>query len=236
MTQLSTPRGRHAAGAPARTWPDVDILIVDDHQIFAEALAMRLEAEEHVGDVRVASNLAVARTLLRGLVGGLVLLDYELGDECGLDLMDDIGRLEVRPAVVVVSGNPEPDAIVTGLRHGIDAWMLKSDGYQALAEVCVDACQRIMTLPKRSLREVVDRLLALGRGSTAPPSFLQDLTRRELEVLELLVAGVSRDEIATQLFVSPHTVRTHVQHLHERAGVHSTVALVARAREAGLGS
>lgn len=233
---MSAPAGRHVAGAPARTWPEVDILIVDDHQIFAEALAIRLEAETHVGEVRVAPNLTEARAQVRGLAGGLVLLDYELGDECGLDLMDDIERLDERPAVVVVSGNPEPDAIVTGLRRGIDAWMLKSDGYQALADVCVDACRQIMTLPRRSLREVIERLVTTGGGAAEPPSFLQNLTRREREVLELLVVGVSRDDIAARLFVSPHTVRTHVQHLHERAGVHSTVALVARAREAGLGS
>jgi len=61
------------------------------------------------------------------------------------------------------------------------------------------------------------------------------LSPRELEVLRHLVAGLSRDEIAGRMFVSPHTVRTHVQHLLRRAEVHSTVALVARAREAGVG-
>jgi len=233
---MNHPGGATTATRPPMTWPNVDILIVDDHQIFAEALAIRLEAEAPVRAVRVAPNLSDARAHVQTLAGGLVLLDYDLGDECGLDLMDELDRLEERPTVVVVSGNPEPDAIVSGLQRGIDAWMLKSDGYQALAEVCIDACQRVMTLPHRSLREVVDRLVAAARGGAAPASFLQNLTRRELEVLGLLVAGVSRDDIAAQLFVSPHTVRTHVQHLHERAGVHSTVALVARAREAGLGS
>ncbi|MGZ4536411.1 MAG: response regulator transcription factor, partial [Nocardioidaceae bacterium] len=68
----------------------------------------------------------------------------------------------------------------------------------------------------------------------AEPSFVDDLSPRELEVLQLLVAGLSRAEVAERLVVSPNTVRTHVQNLLKAADVHSTLALVAVAREAGV--
>ncbi len=213
-------------------WPEVDVLVVDDHRVFAEALAMRLESEPEIGRVRVADGLASARSELRSLGDGLLLLDFHLGDDCGLDLMDDVADLEVRPTVVVLSASQQPDEIVAGLQAGIDAWLLKSERYGVLVEVAVDAREQVMTLPRRSLREVVQRLVAQHREPEH--TFLDDLTPRELDVLRLLVAGLRRDEIAARLFVSPHTVRTHVQHLHQRAGVHSNVALAARARDAGL--
>lgn len=215
-------------------WPDVDILVVDDHRVFAEALAMRLALEPEIGRVRVADDLASARVELAQLGDGLVLLDYHMGDACGLDLMADVDQLAVRPTVVVVSGTNDPEAIVAGLRAGVDAWMLKADGYGALVEVSIAARDHVMTLPHRSLSEVVQRLVSGHRDAPAHTTFLDELTPRELDVLRLLVSGLRRDQVANRLYLSPNTVRTHVQHLLRRAGVHSTVALVARARDAGL--
>jgi DNA-binding NarL/FixJ family response regulator len=212
----------------------VDILVVDDHRVFAEALALRLATEPDVDGVRVADDLASARAELARLGDGLVLLDYHLGDACGLDLMDDVDRLAVRPTVVVVSGSDDADAIVAGLRAGVDAWMLKSDAYGVLVEVSLAARDHVLTIPHRSLSEVVRRLVSAHRDAPAHTTFLDELTPRELDVLRLLVSGLRRDQVAARLYVSPNTVRTHVQHLLQRAGVHSTVALVARAREAGL--
>lgn len=212
----------------------VDILVVDDHRVFAEALALRLATEPDVDGVRVADDLASARAELARLGDGLVLLDYHLGDACGLELMDDVDRLAVRPTVVVVSGSDDADAIVAGLRAGVDAWMLKSDAYGALVEVSLAARDHVLTIPHRSLGEVVRRLVSAHRDAPSRTTFLDELTPRELDVLRLLVSGLRRDQVAARLYVSPNTVRTHVQHLLQRAGVHSTVALVARAREAGL--
>ncbi|HEY3531216.1 MAG TPA: response regulator transcription factor [Nocardioides sp.] len=220
--------------ATVQVLPYVDILIVDDHQVFAEVLAMRLKAETEVRRVFLADSLAVARTHVRALAGGLALLDYRVGDECGIDLLDDLAALDPRPTVVVVSASRDPDEIVAGLRAGVDAWLVKAEGFDALVEVAVDARDHIMSLPRRSLREVVQRLVAAGATTPRPASFLDTLSPRELDVLRLLVQGLPRDRIAERLFLSPHTVRTHVQHLHQRADVHSTVALVARARESGL--
>jgi LuxR family maltose regulon positive regulatory protein len=80
---------------------------------------------------------------------------------------------------------------------------------------------------------VMEQLLN-GPRSDAEPTFVDNLSPRELEVLQLLVAGLSRAEVAKHLVVSHNTVRTHVQNLLKAAHVHSTLALVAVAREAGV--
>lgn len=220
------------SSAPTRS--GVDVLIVDDHQIFAEVLAMRLERDAHVRSVTVATSLAAARSRIRALGEGVILLDYHLGEECGLDLLQDVAHLDTRPTVVVVSASSDPQKIVTALRAGVDAWLVKTERYDALVEVAMDAYGGVMHLPATSLREVVTRLLDEGENRPGRGTFVESLSSRELEVLQHLVAGLSREAIAGRMYLSPHTVRTHVQHLLKRADVHSTVALVARAREAGV--
>lgn len=214
--------------------PSVDVLIVDDHHVFAEVLALRLMAEGHCRSVTVASSLAEARPKLRAMGDGLVLLDYHLGEEAGLDLLDDIARLPGSPKVVILSGSRDADEIVTALQAGVDGWLVKNEGFETLVDVAADVCTGTMRLPASALRDVVHRLQRVARPQRARHTFLDDLSAREREVLECLMTGLTRDEIAERLFISRNTVRTHVQNLLKRAGVHSSVALVARAREAGL--
>lgn len=211
----------------------VNVLIVDDHAIFAEVLAMRLEAEPYVASVHTAGSVAAARAKIRAVGDGVVFLDYHLGDECGLDLVEPISRLEAPPHVVIVSASHDPDEILEALQAGVDAWVVKSQGFDALVEITADVIDGMMYLPPTSLREVITRHVAASDAPTSSQTFLDTITPRERDVLDGLMAGLSRSEIATRLFVSPNTVRTHVRHLLERADVHSSVALVARAREAG---
>jgi len=76
--------------------------------------------------------------------------------------------------------------------------------------------------------------LLRDHGANAQPSLLDDVTSRELEVLRCLVAGMNRAEVASRLFLSTNTVRTHVQSLLRRADVHSTLTLAAVARDLGV--
>jgi DNA-binding NarL/FixJ family response regulator len=91
-----------------------------------------------------------------------------------------------------------------------------------------------MYLPPTMVKPVVRQLLSEARGPQPGPSFVDDLSQRELEVLRCLVSGMTRREIAARLYLSVNTVRTHVQRLLRRADQHSTMALVATARDLGV--
>lgn len=90
-----------------------------------------------------------------------------------------------------------------------------------------------MYLFPTTVRPVVERLLSRAR-SQRRPSFVDELSERQLQVLRCLVGGMSRSETGDRLFITANTVRTHVQHLLKLADVHSTLALVARARALGV--
>jgi DNA-binding NarL/FixJ family response regulator len=89
-------------------------------------------------------------------------------------------------------------------------------------------------LPAPLLGPVLKELLGRPPKHPPAPSFLNELTPRQLEVLQCLADGMSRAQIADHLLLSPHTVRTHVQEVLRKAGVNSTLAALAKAREVGF--
>jgi two-component system nitrate/nitrite response regulator NarL len=212
---------------------DLGLLVVDDHRVFAEALARRLLAEPFVASVRVARSVGEARALVNRTAPDVVLLDHVLGDARGADLLPDLGARPRPPTVLLVSATDEPTEVVSYLRAGVDGWVSKDIDYDGLLASIRAAVAGHVALVGRPLDGVVK--LLLREDSRAQEGALPyELTPREREVLECLVGAMSTREIAEHLFISGHTVRTHIQHLLRRAGMHSTAELVADARARGI--
>jgi len=212
----------------------LSILLVEDHRVFADVLALRLRAEPSITGVEVAYSLADARAVLNRFQPDAIYLDLQLAEESGLDLLDDINRLPVRPDVLVLSGFGDTQRIVDALKAGVQGWVSKESSVEILMLATSELQRGHMYLSPSTIRPVVQHLLSEARGDRREPGFVDDLSPRELEVLRLLVSGMSRREIAARLYLSVNTVRTHVQHLLRRADQHSTVSLVALARELGV--
>jgi DNA-binding NarL/FixJ family response regulator len=210
------------------------VLLVDDHRVFAEVLAARLRKEPQIASVEVAFSLGAARALVNTVPVDVVLLDYDLGPERGLDLLPDLRARERPPPAVILSGAGDSGAIIGGLEHGVQGWLLKDADVATLLTAVEQVLDGNLYLYPGALRPVVDRLLGNARGTQPVAGFVATLSQRELEVLRCLVAGMTRAEVAQRLFISTNTVRTHVQRLLQRAEVHSTLALVAKARELGV--
>jgi DNA-binding NarL/FixJ family response regulator len=213
---------------PARS---LELLLVDDHRIFADVLAARLLAEPAIRRVDRASTLAAARSLLATWRPDVLLLDLHLDSESGLDLLEDL-RPD-GPAVIMVSGSGDVGGVIDAISAGALGWVPKDSPVEVLLDAASIVAHGNMFLPPALLGAVVQTLLRDHLGATVP-GLLDEVTPRELEVLRCLVAGMSRSDIAGRLFLSTNTVRTHVQNLLRRADVHSTLALVATARELGV--
>ena len=208
-------------------------LVVDDHRIFAEALAAGLVSDRRFGRVDVAYSSPQAMASLEAHRPDLMFLDSGLGNESGRDLLRAV--LERRPDVVMimVSGLEDIHEVTASLALGARAWVPKDASLQTLLLAVDEALKGRTWLPSTLLGPVLQHLFSRNQSGERPASFVDALTPRQRQMLEYLSEGMSRTEIAERLVLSPNTVRTHVQDLLRKAGVHSTLAAVARAREVG---
>lgn len=219
--------------AAASTPREISLLIVDDHRIFAEALSLRMRREAGVGTVTLAYCLDDARALAARVRPDVVVLDYDLDGELGTDLIPCLRDLPHPPQIVMLSATDAADHVVDAIALGASAWVLKEGSADDLLLAASEVLNGHMYLSPTTVRPVIERLLTRVREHDQP-TFLDELSKRQREVLQCLAAGMTRAETAQHMFITTNTVRTHVQHLLRAAGVHSTLALVARARELGV--
>lgn len=207
------------------------MLLVEDSRIFADLLAGRIRDRPGIAGVDIALTLAQARRLIVRACPDLVILDVCLGDGSGLDLLDDVRGASRPPRVLVLSALETVPGVVAALRSGADGWVVKTASSEALMAAVRDVLAGEMVLSPTMTGPVIRFLLQASRREEG---FVAQLSTRQVEVLRCVVAGMSRAECAQQLHISVNTVRTHVQVLLKRAQVHSTLALAAAARAAGV--
>ncbi len=212
---------------------ELRVLVVDDHRIFAEALAARLSADVRFGKVEVAYSAEQALALVHTHRPQVLLLDVGMGETSGIEIIDELTSARHDAVVVMVSGRTGTDEVIRAFSHGARAWIPKETTFGELVHAIEEAMMGRLWLPAALVTPVLSSLLSAPEPDELPRSFVDDLTPRQLEILDLLSNGMSRAEIARHLVLSPHTVRTHVQDILRKAGVHSTLAALAKARHAG---
>jgi DNA-binding NarL/FixJ family response regulator len=212
------------------------VLIVDDQALVRAGFRMILEAEEDMEVVGEAADGREAITEARRLRPDVVLMDVRMPDVDGIEATRRL-LAEDRSAVKVVmlTTFDMDEYVYDALRAGASGFLLKDvppeqlvDGIRAVAKG--DALLA-PSVTRRVIEEFVRRPPASVR--TLPPK-LEELTARELEVLKLIARGLSNAEIATELFVSETTVKTHVAHVLMKLGLRDRVQAVVAAYESGL--
>lgn len=224
-----------AGGVTARE-AETSVLVVDDHRMIADSLRLRLLSNARgrtFGPVVTAYTLAMARVALKKFIPDVVLLDLRLGQECGLDLIPVLRAMAPAPLTLILAAGVEPTEVIDGLTYA-SGWVSKGTPFDELL-VAIDAtfAGRTYIAPKL-VGPVLDQLLTESGRRARTESFLDRVSSREREVLECLVGGMTRKEVAEHLFISPNTVRTHVRNLLQLADLHSTLALIASARALGV--
>lgn len=210
----------------------ISVLVVDDHAVFADALQARLSREPDLTPVTVAYGSAEARAKASQSLPAVVVLDLALDDDSGLDVAESIQETSPGTRVVILTGTDSVADVVNGLVRGVRAWLPKTIDTEYLVRVIRGVHVGEAWLAPDLLGRVLTDLVA--RTSAPPPDPLSVLTAREREVLQCMVDGLTRAEIAERLHLSVNTVRTHTQNLIAKLGAHSTLESVALALRTGL--
>ncbi len=207
----------------------IRVLLVDDHAAFRQPLAFMLDREPDIVVVGQAGSIAEARLLLGSV--DVVLLDLDLPDGNGVELIKELHAAGPQTDVLILTGNAARVRFAQAVEAGATGVMPKTSG---LAEI-IGAVRRIHS--GESLigrREMIDllRLAAQHREQDrAGRQAISRLTPREREVLQALAAGLSDKGIADRLYLSHQTVRTHMVNMMGKLGAESRLqALVVALR------
>lgn len=195
----------------------IRVAIVDDHPVVADALRLLLASRDDIEVVGVAASVADGRALIAQSDPTVVICDVELGAESGFAVLQE--REEGGPAFVMFSAHEQVTYLRRSLEAGAAAYVPKTAGIGELVQAIRAAADGRATFP-------VEALQPAGRRPFEP-------TLRELEVMSLVAAGLSNDEIAQRLGVSPRTVESHLRTLFERFSVASRLELVMHAVREG---
>lgn len=209
----------------------ISVLIVDDHRAFGEALAVALGKESDLDIVEVTADGESAVEVAGSRRPDVALIDLQMPGIDGLETSRRIRAVSKETAVVVLTGSDDELALGRAIQAGAHGFLRKTAGIQELAGA-VRAAHR--GEPLNAHDEIEFALRRLRRLRDRDDDIAQRfdrLTPRELEILQLLADGGAPDGIATQLDVSRNTLRTHIQNILMKLGVHSKLdAIVAAIR------
>jgi DNA-binding NarL/FixJ family response regulator len=203
--------------------PPIRVLVVDDHRVFTDALAARLEAEPGLTVVGTAGSVAAAYAAATPMRPHVVLLDMELGDGNGLTLMPRLAEHHPDIRVVVVTCNDNVRAACDSVRAGALGFVPKDASIDRLCNAIRGAMLDETWMPPRLLTGVLRKLREEGVERNRYQQRIAQLSARERDVLYCMARGLDRQAIAEELLMSVNTVRTHIQHCYEKLGVHSAL-------------
>ena len=197
------------------------ILIVDDHPLTREALSSLLGA--HGFDVcGSASDGAQAILEAARLRPDVVLLDLSMPGLDGLSALPRLREAAPDTEVVVLTASGTEENLLSAIRAGAAGYLLKTEPPERIAAFLDGVVNGEAALSGTVARRLLEQVRhGNGRGVGVPDSIAATLSARELEVLLLLDEHLGTDEIAKRLFISEHTVRSHVKSLLRKLGVSS---------------
>jgi DNA-binding NarL/FixJ family response regulator len=209
----------------------VRLLILVQEGTFADALATKLEAEPDL-EVAAAWHASIpSPEVLTGSRADVMLLDGDLPGNAAFGLCEELSLSGEAPYVVIISDSSDPRRIIRGLEAGAIGWVREDESFDRLIAVIRGAVRGETWLPRSDTGEVLRLLLHRGNmGNDSVSELLTGLTQREREVLVRLAEGAGRRDTAEHLHMSPNMVRTHLQNLMAKLGVHSALEAVALTR------
>lgn len=207
----------------------IRVLIADDHRTFAEALKTVIDLErglvvtEVVTDGRTAvDKVAVERP-------DVVLMDIEMPELDGIAATREIKRLLPEARVVVLSAHDDEQIVAEAVEAGAAGFLSKLRPVTDVAEAVKAAYRGEPLIDPADVHAALQHVRKRREEETDARSRVERLTPRQTEILQRMADGLTPEEIASRLEISPHTLRTHVQNILTKLGVHSKLQALALA-------
>jgi NarL family two-component system response regulator LiaR len=205
----------------------IRVMLVDDHTMVRQGLTTFLKVYDDLELAGEASSGEAAIRLCPEVLPDVILMDLMLPDMDGATATRAIRQQSPQVEVIALTSYKEPELIKGALEAGAIGYLLKDVSADELAHAIRAAHAGRATLSAEATQVIV-------RSTGQPPEPGFDLTVREREVLVLLVEGLTNDQIAARLTVSPSTIKSHVSNVLTKLGVASRTEAVTLALRQGL--
>jgi DNA-binding NarL/FixJ family response regulator len=210
----------------------IRVLLADDQALVRHGFAMILRAEDDVEVVGEAGDGEEAVSLTAELQPDVVLMDVRMPALDGIEATRRIVSRVDSPRVLVLTTFDNDEIVMGALRAGASGFLLKdAPGDLLVTAIRIVAGGGSLFAPSVT-RRLVERYVDEVQPTSVPG--LDELTDREQEILQLIARGLSNAEIASQLVLSEHTVKTHVTHLLQKLDLRDRTQVVVLAYEAGI--
>lgn len=211
----------------------IRVLVVDDHTLFRQGIVGLLDSQPDIAVIGQARTGHEALAAAVELSPDIVLMDISMPGTSGLTATAEIKARVPTANVLILTIHDREDYLYQALRAGASGYVLKgADIHDLLAAVRTAYGGDVYLYPTATKALVADYLRRARAGEDR--AGYDGLTDREREILHLIAQGKTSPEIAAELFLSPHTVQTHRDHIMAKLDLHSKAALIRYAIEKGL--
>jgi DNA-binding NarL/FixJ family response regulator len=212
----------------------IRVLIVDDHQMFADAIEALLATKDDVEIVGIASSGEEALEKCRADVPDVVLMDLDFPGIDGIQATRSITREHPECKVVIVTASRSDEAVAQSIEAGAIGYVPKTEAADRLVDAVRLAVAGRVVVPEPGVMDALRESRFGGPISIEPEAFGRELTKREVEVLQLLAEGKGLEEAAAALGLSRSTVRDYLTMAMGRLGARSRLEAVLMAIRRGL--
>lgn len=197
------------------------ILMVDDHGLFREGLGRLLDATPELSVVGQCSNIREAVAMLEQTEIDLVLLDYDLGQEFGTQLLAELREGASKPKVLMVTAGMSDRVTMQVLEAGVSGIFLKHSSPEQLVVAIQQVAKGKIWLDDTAIHTLVSSSAQAERDAESPA-----LTNRQSGVLRGILDGLTNKEIAWNMGSSESSIKAAIQELFRKAGVRTRSQLV----------
>lgn len=204
----------------------IRVLLVDDHRMFADALEALLSGTDGVDSMGAVPS---GEEMLERCAAGcpdVVLLDIDLPGMDGIEATERLRRICPDAQIVAITALQSGDLMARAVEAGASGFVPKSQAADELVDVIHRAAGGEIIIPTEDLPGTLQRLQEARASRTDAQQSAERLTAREIEILQAIADGNATDQITATLFVSPHTVNSHVRSILTKLGVHSKLDAV----------